>query len=208
MSRAMVIVAAGMGSRFENDKMMTPVDGRPLVSITVERIRPHVSQCVLVCRADQLDLISELDLGVTVAVGGPTRTTSEIAGLKELRRKPELIGVHDGARPNLTPPLIEELFQTARVVGGAVPVIEPSTMLVNSETLNPLDNAVAVQTPQVFRARELLDAYQRAEAEGVVGHDTLEIVQKYTTLEVAAVEGSPTNIKVTYPTDLAQVIPL
>jgi 2-C-methyl-D-erythritol 4-phosphate cytidylyltransferase len=204
----MIIVAGGSGSRFSNDKMLTPVDGRPLVEITVERVRPHVRQCVLVCRADQLAMVESMQLGVRLAVGGPTRTTSELAGLKALGRAPTLIGIHDGARPNVGPHLIEELFETAKKVGGAVPIIEPSSMLIDRETLEPLDGVYGVQTPQVFHARELIDAYVLADEEGFSGHDTLEVIQRFTSLEVAAVEGSPTNIKVTYPGDLARVIPL
>lgn len=188
--------------------MLTPVDGRPLMEITVERVRPHVRQCILVCRADQLSVVESMKLDVQITVGGPTRTTSEMAGLKALRRVPSLIGIHDGARPNLGPHLIEELFDTAQMIGGAVPVIEPSRMLIDRGTLVPIENAVAVQTPQVFRARELIDAYRIAEEEGFTGHDTLDIVQRFSNLEVAAVDGSPTNIKVTYPVDLARVIPL
>lgn len=188
--------------------MLTPVDGRPLVEVTVERVRPHVQQCILVCRADQLALVESMQLGVQLAVGGPTRTTSELAGLKALERAPNLIGIHDGARPNIGPHLIEELFETAKKVGGAVPIIEPSSMLIDTETLEPLESVYGVQTPQVFRARELIDAYDLADEEGFSGHDTLEVIQRFTNLEVAAVEGSPTNIKVTYPSDLARVIPL
>lgn len=204
----MIIVAAGTGSRFENDKMMTPVEGRRLVEITVERVRPHVDRCVLVCRADQLPPIRDLDLKVDLAVGGPTRTTSEIAGLSSLKTTPDVIGIHDGARPNLNPALIEELFETARRIGGAVPVFPSHGMLVDRETLQPLNNLVTVQTPQVFRGPELIEAYRRAESERIVGHDTLEVVQRFSELEVATVDGVPTNIKVTYPEDLANVIPL
>ena len=208
MSRAMIIVAAGSGSRFESDKMLTLIEGRPLVEITLERVRPHVRHCVLVCRTDQREAIESMQLGVHLAVGGPTRTTSEMAGLKALHDLPTLVGIHDGARPNPTPELIEELFATARKVGGAVPVWEPSRVLIDNETLEPLTDVAAVQTPQVFRGRELIEAYRLAEAEGFTGHDTLDIVQRFSSLEVAAVEGSPTNIKVTYPGDLARVIPL
>lgn len=204
----MIVVAAGTGSRFENDKILTPVEGRTLIEITVARIRDHVDQCVLVCRADQKEQIKALGLDVILAVGGPTRTTSEIAGLGALRGTPTLIGIHDGARPNLNPPLIEELFETADRMGGAVPVLPPGTVLVDRTTLRPLDDVVAVQTPQVFRGRQLVDAYTMASERGVIGHDTLDIIQQFSALNVACVEGSPTNIKVTYPGDLASVIPL
>lgn len=204
----MIVVAAGSGSRFESDKMLTPVDGHPLVAITVARVKPHVDQCVLVCRADQVERIRDLELGVTVAVGGPTRTTSEIAGVFALVGSPRLIGIHDGARPNLSPPLLEELFETARLTGGAVPVIPAGGLLLDNATLSPIEGVMAAQTPQVFRGRELTQAYRRADAEGFSSRDTADLILEYTNLEVAAVDGDPTNFKVTYPSDLARVIPL
>jgi 2-C-methyl-D-erythritol 4-phosphate cytidylyltransferase len=208
VSRAMIVVAAGSGSRFERDKILTPVDGKPLIAITVARVKSHVDQCVLVCRADQAERIQDLDLGVTIAVGGPTRTTSEIAGLSALEKTPELIGIHDGARPNLSPPMVEELFETARSIGGAVPVVPAGALLLDRETLSPVEGVMAVQTPQVFRGEELVEAMVKADAESFSGDDTVDIVHRYTDLEVAAVDGDPTNIKVTYPGDLARVIPL
>lgn len=204
----MIVVAAGSGSRFERDKMLTPIDGLPLVAITVARIRPHVDQCVLVCRADQLERVGDLDLDVTVAVGGPTRTTSEIAGIKALVGNPDLIGIHDGARPNLSPPLMEELFETARLVGGAVPVVPAAALLLDKESLSPIEGVMAAQTPQVFRGRELVSAFRQAQTGGFSGQDTVDVVHRYTDLDVAAVDGDPTNIKVTYPSDLARVMPL
>ncbi len=204
----MVIVAAGSGSRFEDDKMMTRVGGRPLVEITVRRILPHVDRCVLVCRSDQMERIESLELDVVLARGGATRTASEISGLRALGGVPDLIGIHDGARPNIGDRVVDELFETATSVGGAVPVIVPDRLLIDTGTLRPVDDVVAVQTPQVFMGEPLVRAYQQAESDGVVGHDTLAIVQRYADLEVAAVHGDPTNIKVTYPADLARVVPL
>ncbi len=204
----MIVVAAGSGSRFESDKMLTPVDGLPLVAVTVSRVLPHVDQCVLVCRAEQVGPIEDLALGVTLAVGGPTRTTSEIAGISALVDDPALIGIHDGARPNLSPPLIEELFSTAEEVGGAIPVLPAAPLLLDRKSLRPVTGVLAAQTPQVFRSPQLRKALAAADVAGFTGDDTAEVVRRFTDLEVAAVDGDPTNIKVTYPADLARVMPL
>ena len=59
-----------------------------------------------------------------------------------------------------------------------------------------------VQTPQAFRAGDLLAAYAAADAEGFEGTDTAASWARYSELPVAAVPSSPTNLKVTFPEDL------
>lgn len=198
----MVVVAAGSGTRFEGDKLMTPLGGRLLVELTVSRLRPLVDELVLVCRADQQ---AELEsLGVTLAVGGPTRTASEIAGLEAVQGDHELIGIHDGARPNVFPGLVERLFAAARTHGGAVPVLPLSGPLVDRERGAPVGDVMSAQTPQVFRAEILLDAYGRFAYPPA--HDTAEVVRRRGGSRIAAVPGDPRNLKVTYRGDLALVI--
>jgi 2-C-methyl-D-erythritol 4-phosphate cytidylyltransferase len=63
--------------------------------------------------------------------------------------------------------------------------------------------AVAVQTPQAFRAAPLLEAYRAAERDGFRGTDTAACLERYTSLGIAPVPGSPWNIKVTFPGDIA-----
>jgi len=200
--RAMIIVAGGDSSRFDGDKLMTPIAGRPLVVHTVGAVAGLVDICVLVCREDQADAFAGVLPGVTVVPGGPTRTQSEMAGLAALPDEVELIGIHDGARPLVSPGLIGLLFDTAAGVGGAVPVLRPFRPLVRRSDLGPVPGAAVAQTPQVFRAPVLLKAYRAAAASGFEGHDTADVVRAFSDVTIAAVDGEPGNIKVTYPSDL------
>jgi 2-C-methyl-D-erythritol 4-phosphate cytidylyltransferase len=200
----MVVVAAGTGSRFAGDKTLVEVDGRPLVAVTVERLKHLVDELVLVCRRDQWGVLA--DLGVPLVEGGDTRTESEIAGLRALAGSHDLVGIHDGARPNVFPELVERLFAAAASSGGAIPVIAVGP-LVEVGSDRPVRDAFAAQTPQVFAAGPLLSAYTQAERDGFTGHDTADVVQAYTDLEVTAVDGDPRNGKVTFPEDLQIVIP-
>jgi 2-C-methyl-D-erythritol 4-phosphate cytidylyltransferase len=59
-----------------------------------------------------------------------------------------------------------------------------------------------VQTPQAFRAAELLAAYGQAERDGFTGTDTASCVERYSGLRIAAVPSTPANLKVTFPEDL------
>jgi len=198
----MIIVAGGASSRFGGDKLMTPIAGRPLVLHTVAAVAGSVDICVLVCRGDQIGVLMELAPDVTMVVGGETRTRSEMAGLAALEDDVELIGIHDGGRPLVSSALVESLFDIAAEVGGATPVLPSSRPLVQRSDLRRLHDAAVAQTPQVFHGPSLQAAYQAAASNSFEGHDTVDVVQAFGDLEVAAVEGDPGNIKVTFQSDL------
>jgi 2-C-methyl-D-erythritol 4-phosphate cytidylyltransferase len=128
-----------------------------------------------------------------------------MAGLAALGDPPDLIGIHDGARPLVSRALIERLFETAREVGGAVPVLASDTFFVERTTLQPVSNLMPAQTPQVFKGPELMAAYVRAARSGYEGRDTAEIMERFSEVPIAAVPGEPGNLKVTYPADLEEV---
>lgn len=197
----MIIVAGGSSSRFGSDKLMSDVAGRPLITYTIDAVRRVVPHCVLVARRDQVRQLRELDLGVEVVPGGETRTASEAAGLAVVGSS-ELIGIHDGARPAVSAVLIERLFDVAAERGGAVPGLPPSRPLVDRASLAAVTGAIRVQTPQVFWGPELRDAYLAASSAGFTGHDTADVVRKFTNLEIEVVPGDEGNIKITYPEDL------
>lgn len=202
VSKAMIVVAGGTATRFGGDKLMTEIGGRPLIAHTVERVAASADITVVATRTDLVEQVKDLDLGVVVTAGGETRTDSELAGLTALGAEFDLIGIHDGARPLVTRELVDLLYRTADDVGGAVPVIDVETPLVERRTLRPVRDAVRVQTPQVFRGPELLAAYVRAAQTAFAGHDTVDVIHQFSDIEIAAVPGDAANIKVTYPQDL------
>lgn len=201
----MVVVAAGSSTRFGGDKLMEQVAGLPLIAHTMAAVTATVDVCVLVSRPEQAERLRNLDLGADVVVGGSTRTLSEMAGLAALGDPPDLIGIHDGARPLVGRALIESLFETAREVGGAVPVLAPDTFFVEQTTLQPVSLLMTAQTPQMFNGPELMAAYVRAARSGYEGRDTAEIMERFSEVPIAAVPGEPGNLKVTYPADLEEV---
>lgn len=204
-SRAMVVVGGGSSTRFGSDKLLSEVAGRPLIVHTIEAVSAHVDRCVVVVRAEVVERVGSLLPQTVVTPGGATRTSSEMAGLTALGGDFDLIGVHDAARPAPTADLIERLFTTADSTGGAVPVIEPESMILDRSTHRPVSGLTRAQTPQVFRAAALMTAYVRAAQSGFEGQDTAAVVMEYTDLVVAAVPGETSNLKVTYREDLARV---
>lgn len=201
----MIIVAGGSSSRFGADKLMADVDGEPLIARTIDAVAPHVDMLVVACRPEIVGAVEKLRPEVTMATGGETRTLSEMAGLAAVGEGADLIGIHDAARPLVTGDLIDALFSTAAEVGGAIPVVDSEQLVLERTTHRPAAGLGRAQTPQVFRAADLMAAYVRAAQTGFEGHDTAEVVQRFSGVRVAGISGDTSNIKVTFPDDMMRV---
>ncbi|HJS71409.1 MAG TPA: 2-C-methyl-D-erythritol 4-phosphate cytidylyltransferase [Acidimicrobiia bacterium] len=202
-SRAMVVVGGGSSARFGADKLRTDIAGRPLIEHTIDAVVGLVHSCVVVCRPELANALDRPD--VIVALGGATRTSSEMAGLAALGDQVDLIGIHDAARPLVDPALVERLFVAAEAHGGAVPLLSYERLILDKASHEPITGLLGAQTPQVFRAPALLAAYARAARQGFDAHDTLEVMQRFGDVEIVGLPGDPGNIKVTYPEDLERV---
>ncbi|MGH8948073.1 MAG: IspD/TarI family cytidylyltransferase [Acidimicrobiia bacterium] len=205
IDRVMVVVAAGSSVRFGEDKMLLRVAGKPLVAHTVAAVVDHVDRCILVCRPDQMTVLTEVGMGADLVAGGPSRTASEVAGLEAIGGPAGVIGIHDGARPLVPASLVETLFETAARIGGAIPVLEASSPMVGRSDLVPVEDAFFAQTPQVFRGQPLMAAYAAAAVAGYEAQDTAAIARRFAEIEIEAVPGDPGNLKVTLPGDFDQV---
>ena len=222
MPAAVVILAAGSGSRVgaEVNKVLLPLRDVPVLVWSVRDALdlPDVRRLVLVVRPEDRAAVEAAvapHLGereVLVVDGGATRHASEWAALRVLADDIEsgevdVVVVHDGARPLAGLDLWRSVVDAARDVGGAIPVV-PVTQLLHAD-LTPVTEAVgAVQTPQAFRAGEVLAAYRAAAEDGFEGTDTAACVSAYADVPVAAVPGSPLNLKVTFPEDVALALEL
>lgn len=216
MPAAVVILAAGLGSRVGagSNKVLLPLGDRPVLAWAVRDALAldDVRRVLVVVRpGEAADVAAALapHLGegeVRLVEGGATRHGSEWAALQALA--PEIgageldvIAIHDGARPLAGRDLFAATITAARETGGALPGVRLTGLVALDARVLPgeLDG---VQTPQAFRARELLAAYTAAAAEGFDGTDTAACWSRYTGLPVARVPGSPANLKVTFPEDL------
>ena len=117
------------------------------------RCRAACGRCVLVSREDHLEALAALGLPAEVVLGGATRTASELAGLAALADRPDLIAIHDGARPLVPAELVSNVLHTAAEVGGAVPILALTPALITRDGLGPVKRMGVAQTPQAFRAR-------------------------------------------------------
>ena len=216
VSAAVVILAAGAGQRVgaASNKVLLPLGDLPVLAWSVRDAiaLDDVRRVLVVARPGELDLVADAlgpylgDGEVGLTEGGPTRHASEWNALEALRPEIEsgavdVVAIHDGARPLAGQALFAATIAAAREHGGAIPCFRLSGLLaLDGRELPPeLDG---VQTPQAFRAAELLAAYARAEADGFDATDTAGCWTRYTDLPVAAVPSSPANLKITFPEDL------
>lgn len=203
--RAMIIVGGGSSTRFGRDKLLAELAGRPLIAHTIDAVVGVVDRCVVVCRPEIIPEVEALNGDLTVVAGGLTRTLSEMAGLAALGGEAELIGIHDAARPAVSPQLVERLFSIAGEHGGAVPVVPSEGLVIDRKTHRPVDGLQRAQTPQVFRGADLMMAYVKAARAGYEAHDTAEVIERFGTVPIMSVAGDEDNVKVTFPEDLELV---
>jgi 2-C-methyl-D-erythritol 4-phosphate cytidylyltransferase / 2-C-methyl-D-erythritol 2,4-cyclodiphosphate synthase len=219
---ALVIVAAGRGARLgaERPKQYLPCAGKPLLAHTLEALSAAwpFSAMVVAIRDEDRGLYDETLAHLTPdataalgppAIGGATRQQSVLAGLEALAAAaPDIVLIHDGARPFPARELVARAVHAAEARGAAA----PGTPL--SDTVKQVDGQGrvvatppraglrAVQTPQAFRFALILEAHRRAAAEGVAELTDDVAVAEWAGAPAYVFEGDPENSKVTTMQDL------
>lgn len=196
------------------DKLWVELGGRPLLASTIMAFQdcPDVERIVVAASERQMARVRKLCMAhgfsrvMGVCAGGPSRQASVLSGLIALGEC-ELVAVHDGARPLVTPGLISAGYEAARekhAVVCAVPA-KNTVKVVSAEGLvvETPDRAALweAQTPQVFRYADLLAAHRRAAESGLEYTDDASLMEAAGT-PVWVYEGSYSNLKVTTPEDL------
>lgn len=220
MQAAAVIVAAGRGTRFGagGAKPYAWVAGRPLVAWTVARmaacaVLKHLVLVVNVAARDQAEAVvrgSRLSLPVRVVEGGVTRADSVAAGLRALDPGVDLVVVHDGVRPLVSPELVDAVARAAWEHGAATAGVPVRATLKRVDAARRVVRTVAregvweIQTPQAFRREVLTAAYAAGYERGVRMTDDAAYVEQWGGT-VQVVPGSTMNVKVTVPEDLVVV---
>jgi len=210
MSIAAILVAAGTGSRFGADtpKQFLTLAGKPVIRHAAEALAADASLLQPVGGADAINLALDGVPGVLPVVpGGATRQDSVRAGLEALAQfEPDIVLVHDAARPFIPIGTVPALLAALRESPGAIPAAPVADTLkrvvrgVITETV-PRAELFRAQTPQAFRFQVLLDAHRS----GLVGATDDASLLEAAGLSVAVVPGSDDNIKLTYPDDLVRL---
>src|SRR5437588_3528239 len=213
-----IVVAAGASRRMGGqDKLWLPLGELPLLGHTLAALAAvaEIDQLVVVTSADGLRRLADLRARQpwcvvdTLVEGGTERPDSVYAGLRALDPC-DLVLVHDGARPLVTPELVRLGLAAAREHGAAVPALPVvdtiKTVDAGGHVVATLDRGTlrAVQTPQVFRYDLLLRAYEAAGPARSGCADDAMLLERLGLL-VATFPGDPRNVEVSTPPDLPLV---
>lgn len=222
MNVAAVIPAAGLGTRMArataetSRKQFLQLGGEAILVHTVRRFTEcqSVGDVVACVRAEDLETVREL-LAVAglaerirLVEGGRNRQESVHRGLESLPAGTEIVVVHDAVRPFVTVAQIEESIAVAAERGAAilgVPAVDTVKDVERNHVIKatiPRERIVLAQTPQTFRYELLMRAVEDAEAAGFQGTDEASLVERLGE-EVRVLMGSPRNIKITRPDDMA-----
>ncbi len=210
-----VIVSAGSSSRMQGtDKIFSTIAGVPVIAKTLLAFQncSEITEIVVVTKPENNQKITEIcnEYGIsklkTICEGGAMRSGSVLNGIKNARG--EFVAISDGARPLVTPELIQKTCNAAFEYGAAAPgvVVADTLKRVNAdniiETTVDRKNIVYIQTPQVFKKKEYQQKLIDATALDVEFTDDCS-VWEYFGGNVKVVEGDKNNIKITYPQDIS-----
>ncbi len=212
MEKYVVIVAGGSGKRMgaEVPKQFLELAGRPVLMHTIERFKEYSQdiEIITVLPENQLrhwiDLQKQYSFTVphTLVKGGSHRFSSVRNGLKFVN-VPGLVAIHDGVRPFVSIDTITRCFDTAEMLGNAIPAVSStdSLRLVTEEGSSPINriNVRHIQTPQVFSAALIKKAYLQNYSSDFT--DDATVLEKMGE-KIILVEGNRENIKITNPEDL------
>jgi 2-C-methyl-D-erythritol 4-phosphate cytidylyltransferase len=214
-----IVVAAGKGTRLGGDrpKQFLELGGVPVIIHTLRQFErsKQIHEVITVLPAEDTagfqSLAQKFELTKTRRVigGGQTRAQSVRNGLNAIVQA-EIVAVHDGVRPLVTPEEIDQVMAAAEKSGAAILTASVADTIKRVdgeriiETISRAELRRAL-TPQCFRFDILKRAYEQLselESSGVEITDDSFLVERLG-VEVVAVEGSGRNIKITNADDIA-----
>ncbi|CAN0066830.1 unnamed protein product, partial [Phaeothamnion confervicola] len=215
---AAVVVAAGRGLRAggEVPKQYRTLSGEPILRASLSLFAWHgeVAAVQPVIHADDQVRFQAVSQGLKLMLpvfGGDSRQASVRSGLEALSKAaPDIVLVHDAARPFCTATLVSHAIAACAKTGAAIPALDVTDTIkgVDDEgrVTQTLDRAQlrSVQTPQAFNFAALLDAHRRAAAQGRDDFTDDAALAEWAGLTVSTFAGEPGNVKLTTDDDFAR----
>ena len=211
--RGVIIVAGGSGSRMQSaiPKQFLMLGGEPIVARTINTFSEALpgAEIVVVLPEAHIPLWENLRARFDVAphrivAGGVERFHSVLNGINALSSEVEYIAVHDGVRALVSKRLIIRAMLAAEEHDAVIPVVDvvDSYRRVEGENsyIVPRADLRIVQTPQIFNAQLLRDAYN-VEFNAAFTDDASVVEARGG--HITLVDGERTNIKITTPEDIA-----
>jgi 2-C-methyl-D-erythritol 4-phosphate cytidylyltransferase len=212
-----IVTAAGESRRMKKrEKIFISLCGKPLITYALEVLNNFsiIDEIILVVsRVNQErvrhKIVKKYHLGkiTQIVIGGATRTDSVCKGLKKVSEETDFVLIHDGARPFIEEKMIATSLQGAKRFGAAIVGVPVSSTIKKVREGLFVDSTLAreelweIQTPQVFKAQLIKEAYHKAQLEGIQATDDSSLVERIGH-KVKIVVGSYNNIKITTPEDL------
>lgn len=223
MSAWCVLLAAGKGSRsgLDVNKVFFRWQGRSVLSRCIDSLAASEAYEGIVLVLSEADMSAyrelvaregENPLVKQIVFGGATRRDSGFNGLKAVPQDCEIVSVHDAARPFASPAVIRATIEDAKTYGSGVistPVVD-TIKQVNPETglVTTPDRATlrAVQTPQSFNYKQLMEAHMRAQEENfAVTDDAMLYEHMYGSVHLSSAPDAEKNVKLTNPQDFEKL---
>lgn len=212
-----IVPAAGAGIRFGGavKKQFIALNGLPILSYTLRALAASNALSAIIVVAPPGDEsrgrealeLADVNLETEVIPGGQTRQDSVYNGLQRAKADTDLVLIHDGVRPFVSPEVVLATVGAANEVGAAVsavPVIDTIKRVgadgIVVETL-PRGQLWSIQTPQVFRYALLMQAHRAVREQGIIATDDAALVERIGGM-VKVVRGSYENLKITSEEDL------
>jgi 2-C-methyl-D-erythritol 4-phosphate cytidylyltransferase / 2-C-methyl-D-erythritol 2,4-cyclodiphosphate synthase len=215
---AAVIVAAGRGQRAGSDipKQYRQIAGEPVIrpALLAFLDHPQIDAVQPVIHADDAEAFRAATAGLKTlppVSGGATRQASVRAGLEALcAMAPDLVLIHDAARPFLTGALITRAIAAAKDHGAAVPAVAVADTIKKIDERDTVTETLdrsrlrMVQTPQAFAFALIVEAHQRAAAAGREDFTDDAALAEWAGHRVTVFAGETTNMKLTTSEDFAR----
>ncbi len=228
-----IVPAAGLGTRMGSpsstkarkkapSKQFKELGGVPILLHTLRKFvaSPEVHEIIVALRKDEIagfrtqlekQYPEILNKRLQLVEGGEHRQDSVASALAAIAAEADdIVLVHDGVRPFVTPEIIAEVIATAQKHGAAIagmPAVDTIKQVDRTaegaviKATIPRASIVMAQTPQGFRYSILKKTFEEAAADGFVGTDESSLIER-SGHPVAVVMGSPRNLKITTPGDL------
>ena len=228
-----IVPAAGLGTRMGSpsstkarkrapSKQFKELGGVPILLHTLRKFvaSPEVYEIIVALRKDEIagfrtqlekQYPEILDKRLQLVEGGEHRQDSVASALAAVAADADdIVLIHDGVRPFVTPEIIAEVIAAAQKHGAAIagmPAVDTIKQVDRTaegaliKATIPRASIVMAQTPQGFRYSILKKAFEDAAADGFVGTDEASLIER-SGHPVAVVMGSPRNLKITTPGDL------
>lgn len=220
-----IILAAGVGQRMRNGgmpKQFLKLMGKPIVIYTLEKFEEceEIDQIIVVCHGSYVEHMESLirlyriNKAVKVTVGGKDRQDSLKRGLDAVTgsggENEDIVVIHDGVRPLVSPSAIRENIRVAKQYGCAVTVhpVTETVVVTDADEAGMSDfkkrsDTYSMTAPQTFRLGEIMEAYRKIDGMERQGMPLLDAAMVYarTGGEVHLVKEQGANIKITTPED-------